>query len=73
MTLKQLTGSTADTYREYIQRNLPEGVSMKVKISSNQRQRLLIKLYYCVLQVIKHEVRRLLPEVSEQPGKQHDN
>ena len=33
MTLKHLTGSTADTYLEYVQRNLPEGVSMKVKIS----------------------------------------
>jgi len=30
MTLEKLTGSTADTYLEYIQRNLPEGVSMKV-------------------------------------------
>ncbi|XP_077522158.1 mitochondrial ribosomal protein S10 isoform X1 [Amblyomma americanum] len=28
--LKRLTGSTADTYLEYIQRNLPEGVAMKV-------------------------------------------
>ncbi|GAB6024463.1 28S ribosomal protein S10, mitochondrial, partial [Chamberlinius hualienensis] len=28
--MKHLTGSTADTYMEYIQRNLPEGVSMKV-------------------------------------------
>ncbi|XP_067133696.1 small ribosomal subunit protein uS10m-like [Centruroides vittatus] len=28
--LKHLTGSTADTYLEYIQRNLPEGVAMKV-------------------------------------------
>lgn len=28
--LKQLTGSTADTFLEYIQRNLPEGVAMKV-------------------------------------------
>ncbi|XP_076325982.1 small ribosomal subunit protein uS10m-like [Tachypleus tridentatus] len=25
-----MTGSTADTYLEYIQRNLPEGVAMKV-------------------------------------------
>ncbi|KOC59370.1 28S ribosomal protein S10, mitochondrial [Habropoda laboriosa] len=25
-----LTGSTADTYLEYIERNLPEGVAMKV-------------------------------------------
>ena len=33
MTLKHLTGSTADTYLEYVQRNLPEGVSMKVKIA----------------------------------------
>ena len=30
LTLKHLTGSTADTYLEYTQRNLPEGVSMKV-------------------------------------------
>jgi hypothetical protein len=28
--LKHLTGSTADTYLEYVQRNLPEGVAMKV-------------------------------------------
>ncbi|GFQ73392.1 28S ribosomal protein S10, mitochondrial [Trichonephila clavata] len=28
--LKHVTGSTADTYLEYIQRNLPEGVGMKV-------------------------------------------
>lgn len=26
----KLTGSTADTFLEYIQRNLPEGVAMKV-------------------------------------------
>jgi len=30
LTLKHMTGSTADTYLEYTQRNLPEGVSMKV-------------------------------------------
>jgi small subunit ribosomal protein S10 len=30
LTLKRLTGSTADTYLEYVERNLPEGVSMKV-------------------------------------------
>uniref|UniRef100_A0A8C8SB12 Small ribosomal subunit protein uS10m n=1 Tax=Pelusios castaneus TaxID=367368 RepID=A0A8C8SB12_9SAUR len=29
--LKHLTGSTADVYLEYIQRNLPEGVAMEVK------------------------------------------
>ncbi|KAK7476251.1 hypothetical protein BaRGS_00032527 [Batillaria attramentaria] len=28
--LKHLTGSTADTFLEYIQRNLPEGMAMKV-------------------------------------------
>uniref|UniRef100_T1JGT4 Small ribosomal subunit protein uS10m n=1 Tax=Strigamia maritima TaxID=126957 RepID=T1JGT4_STRMM len=28
--LKHLTGSTADTYIEYAERNLPEGVAMKV-------------------------------------------
>ena len=30
VSLKHMTGSTADTYLEYVQRNLPEGVSMKV-------------------------------------------
>lgn len=30
MKFAKLTGSTADTFLEYIQRNLPEGVSMKV-------------------------------------------
>ncbi|XP_042093226.1 small ribosomal subunit protein uS10m isoform X10 [Ovis aries] len=29
-TLEHLTGSTADVYLEYIQRNLPEGVAMEV-------------------------------------------
>jgi len=28
--LEKLTGSTADTFLEYVQRNLPEGVAMKV-------------------------------------------
>lgn len=30
MQFKYLTGSTADTFLEYIQRNLPEGVAMRV-------------------------------------------
>ncbi|XP_059474252.1 small ribosomal subunit protein uS10m [Neocloeon triangulifer] len=30
LTLRRLTGSTADTYLEYVQRMLPEGVGMKV-------------------------------------------
>lgn len=30
LELLKLTGSTADTFLEYIQRNLPEGVAMKV-------------------------------------------
>ena len=30
MNFHKLTGSTADTFLEYVQRNLPEGVSMKV-------------------------------------------
>lgn len=31
----RLTGSTADTFLEYLQRNLPEGVAMKVtKVSA---------------------------------------
>jgi small subunit ribosomal protein S10 len=28
--LLRLTGSTADTLLEYVQRNLPEGVAMKI-------------------------------------------
>lgn len=35
--LKHLTGSTADTYLEYIQRNLPEGVAMKVTKTSLEK------------------------------------
>lgn len=31
MTLKNLTGSTADTFIEYVERNLPEGVLMIVE------------------------------------------
>jgi len=30
LELEHLTGSTADVYLEYIQRNLPEGVAMEV-------------------------------------------
>lgn len=30
MEFKHLTGSTADTFLEYIERNLPEGVMAKV-------------------------------------------
>jgi len=30
MEFKHLTGSTADTFLEYIERNLPEGVALKV-------------------------------------------
>nr|CAG4645208.1 EOG090X0GP9 [Leptodora kindtii] len=30
MTFEKVTGSTADTFLEYIQRNLPEGVAMTV-------------------------------------------
>ncbi|XP_050037838.1 small ribosomal subunit protein uS10m [Dermacentor andersoni] len=35
--LKHLTGSTADTYLEYVQRNLPEGVAMKVTKTTLER------------------------------------
>lgn len=36
MTFHRLTGSTADTFLEYIQRNIPEGVAMKVTRVSEQ-------------------------------------
>lgn len=35
--LHRLTGSTCDTYLEYIERNLPEGVGMKVTKIEMQR------------------------------------
>ncbi|XP_014344712.1 small ribosomal subunit protein uS10m isoform X2 [Latimeria chalumnae] len=35
--LKHLTGSTADIYLEYIQRNLPEGVAMEIKKTTLER------------------------------------
>ncbi|KAH0622736.1 hypothetical protein JD844_025302 [Phrynosoma platyrhinos] len=37
MELKHLTGSTANVYLEYIQRNLPEGVAMEVKKTRLER------------------------------------
>lgn len=37
MSLKNMTESTKDTYLEYIQRNLPEGVSMKVTLTELKR------------------------------------
>lgn len=37
MKFARLTGSTADTFLEYIQRNLPEGVSMKVTTHELQK------------------------------------
>lgn len=30
MTISDVTGSTASTFLEYIERNIPEGVAMKV-------------------------------------------
>lgn len=30
MTFHNLTGSTADTFLEYIERNLPEGIALKI-------------------------------------------
>ncbi|KAG8449059.1 hypothetical protein GDO86_015930, partial [Hymenochirus boettgeri] len=35
--LKQLTGSTADVYLEYIQRNLPEGVALEITKTTLER------------------------------------
>lgn len=54
----KLTGSTADTFLEYLQRNLPEGVAMKVtkvKKFYNLIKRLtffyvlLFLIYFCIL------------------------
>jgi len=36
-SIKHITGSTADTFLEYIQRNLPEGVAMKVTKGKTMR------------------------------------
>ena len=37
LNLGRVTESTKDTYLEYIQRNLPEGVAMKVTTREMQR------------------------------------
>lgn len=37
MQFHHLTGSTADTFLEYIQRNLPEGLAMKVNKTAIER------------------------------------
>ena len=37
MSFANLTESTKDTYLEYIQRNLPEGVAMKVTLDELKR------------------------------------
>ena len=39
--MKHITGSTADTFLEYIERNLPEGVAMKVTKVKSKAIRLL--------------------------------
>lgn len=37
MTFHKLTGSTLDTFMEYIERNLPEGVALKATKTEVQR------------------------------------
>ncbi|XP_015266595.1 PREDICTED: 28S ribosomal protein S10, mitochondrial isoform X1 [Gekko japonicus] len=53
--LKHLTGSTANVYLEYIQRNLPEGVAMEVKKTRLEE----------LPEHIKMPVWDTLPEVEE--------
>ena len=49
LELEHLTGSTADVYLEYIQRNLPEGVAMEVtKVRLEFLSQLQGDLYCCV-------------------------
>ena len=36
LQLKHLTGSTADVFLEYVERNLPEGVALKVTKVTDQ-------------------------------------
>ncbi|XP_058021273.1 small ribosomal subunit protein uS10m [Ahaetulla prasina] len=53
--LKNLTGSTANVYLEYIQRNLPEGVAMEVKKTKLEK----------LPDHIQKPVWDVLPEVEE--------
>ena len=48
--VKQITGTTSDVFLEYIQRNLPEGVTMsvyQVKIIIIIKTRTLVDQYKC--------------------------
>ncbi|XP_053239263.1 28S ribosomal protein S10, mitochondrial [Podarcis raffonei] len=57
--LKHLTGSTANVYLEYIQRNLPEGVAMEVKKTRLER----------LPEHIQRPVWDTLPQVEESTSK----
>lgn len=63
---KHLTGSTADTLLEYVERNLPEGVALKAtKVIFKQLQSLFVlNVYYCrlsyknYLNTLNHQVKK---------------
>uniref|UniRef100_A0A8D0H7X4 Small ribosomal subunit protein uS10m n=1 Tax=Sphenodon punctatus TaxID=8508 RepID=A0A8D0H7X4_SPHPU len=59
LELKRLTGSTADVYLEYIQRNLPEGVAMEVTKTRFEK----------VPEHIQKPVWDTLPQVEETASK----
>jgi len=48
--IKEITGTTADVFMEYIQRNLPEGVSMSVYqvMVVNRPLAIFFKLVFCL-------------------------
>ncbi|XP_070274705.1 small ribosomal subunit protein uS10m [Myotis yumanensis] len=56
LELKHLTGSTADVYLEYIQRNLPEGVAMEVTKTKLER----------LPEHIKEPIWEKIPEAKEE-------
>ncbi|XP_004424505.1 PREDICTED: 28S ribosomal protein S10, mitochondrial isoform X1 [Ceratotherium simum simum] len=60
LELERLTGSTADVYLEYIQRNLPEGVAMEVTKTKLER----------LPEHIKEPIWETIPEEKEESKSQ---
>ena len=74
LELKHLTGSTADTFLEYIQRNLPEGMAMKVKLIISlflfERFNKLIFIFKVTRKVLVPIPEFMLPSNENKPEKQ---
>uniref|UniRef100_A0A183E7B2 Small ribosomal subunit protein uS10m n=1 Tax=Gongylonema pulchrum TaxID=637853 RepID=A0A183E7B2_9BILA len=64
-TIKNVTGSTASTFLEYIQRNIPEGIAMKVTYDEIAPLPEMIRTKMEVLQQAGEENAKTVP-MSEQ-------